>query len=109
MASDKVSHVNDNTFGTEVLEANVPVLVDFWAPWCGPCRALAPLMDELADDFDGQLKVVKVNTDESIETAAKYGIRSIPTIMLFKDGALANQVIGAVPKSKLTAMVNSSL
>ena len=109
MASDKVTHVNDSTFEAEVLKSDVPVLVDFWAPWCGPCRAIAPIMDELADEYDGRLKVVKINTDESLDVASKYRIRSIPTVMVFKNGDKAGQLMGAAPKSKFTSFVDGML
>ena len=88
----------DTNFDQEVLKSDIPVLVDFWAPWCGPCRMVSPLVDELAEELTGKLKVVKVNTDENQEIAVKYGIRSIPTLGIFKDGNIVDGVIGAVPK-----------
>ncbi len=94
--------VTDSTFKEEVLDNEVPVLVDFWAPWCGPCRMVAPVVDEIADQYDGKLKVVKVNTDENPQIASQYGIRSIPTLMIFKDGQKVDMVVGAVPKSTLS-------
>ena len=105
-AAGKVSPVNEQTFTKEVLEAEVPVLVDFWAPWCGPCRMIAPLIDELASDYGGKLKAVKLNTDESPGIATEYGIRSIPTVMIFKGGQKLDTVIGAVPKSTLTNTID---
>ncbi|MBE9036907.1 thioredoxin [aff. Roholtiella sp. LEGE 12411] len=93
--------VTDSTFKQEVLDSNVPVLVDFWAPWCGPCRMVAPVVDEIASQYEGQLKVVKLNTDENPQVASQYGIRSIPTLMIFKGGQKVDMVVGAVPKTTL--------
>ena len=95
------AQVTDSSFKQEVLESEVPVLVDFWAPWCGPCRMVAPVVDEIAQQYEGQVKVVKVNTDENPSVASQYGIRSIPTLMIFKDGARVDMVVGAVPKTTL--------
>lgn len=95
------AQVTDSTFQQEVLDNDVPVLVDFWAPWCGPCRMVAPVVDEIALQYDGQLKVVKVNTDENPKIASEYGIRSIPTLMIFKGGEKVDMVVGAVPKTTL--------
>jgi thioredoxin 1 len=91
----------DTNFDQEVLKSDIPVLVDFWAPWCGPCRMVSPLVDELAEELTGKLKVVKVNTDENQEIAVKYGIRSIPTLGIFKDGNIVDGVIGAVSKQAI--------
>ncbi len=93
--------VTDTTFKQEVLESDLPVLVDFWAPWCGPCRMVAPVVDEIAEQYGGQVKVVKVNTDENPSIASQYGIRSIPTLMIFKGGQRVDMVVGAVPKTTL--------
>ncbi len=96
------SQVTDSSFKQEVLESEVPVLVDFWAPWCGPCRMVAPVVDEISEQYDGQIKVVKVNTDENPSVASQYGIRSIPTLMIFKGGQRVDMVVGAVPKTTLS-------
>lgn len=95
------AQVSDATFKQEVLESEVPVLVDFWAPWCGPCRMVAPIVDEIASQYDGKVKVVKVNTDDNPSVASQYGIRSIPTLMVFKGGQRVDMVVGAVPKTTL--------
>lgn len=93
--------VTDSSFTEQVLESEVPVLVDFWAPWCGPCRMVAPVVDEIAEQYEGQIKVVKLNTDENPQVASQYGIRSIPTLMIFKGGQRVDMVVGAVPKTTL--------
>ncbi|MFB2891413.1 thioredoxin [Aerosakkonemataceae cyanobacterium BLCC-F50] len=103
------AQVTDSTFDEEVVESDVPVLVDFWAPWCGPCRMVAPVVDEIAEQFAGQVKVVKVNTDENPNVASKYGIRSIPTLMIFKGGAKVDMVVGAVPKTTLAQTLEKHL
>jgi thioredoxin 1 len=95
------AEVTDTSFKNEVLESELPVLVDFWAPWCGPCRMVAPVVDEIAQQYEGQVKVVKLNTDENPNIASQYGIRSIPTLMIFKGGQRVDMVVGAVPKTTL--------
>ena len=94
--------VTDTSFNEEVIESDIPVLVDFWAPWCGPCRMVSPVVDEISEEYDGQVKVVKVNTDENPSVASQYGIRSIPTLMIFKGGQRVDMVVGAVPKTTLS-------
>ena len=101
--------VTDNTFQQEVLKANLPVLVDFWAPWCGPCRMVSPIVEELAQEYEGKVKFVKLNTDDNVNTAMQYGIRSIPTLLLFKDGQLVDQVIGFRPKGELKRTIDNAL
>ncbi|MEM9922706.1 MAG: thioredoxin [Cyanobacteria bacterium P01_D01_bin.50] len=103
------TQVTDSTFKQEVLDSEVPVLVDFWAPWCGPCRMVAPVVDEISSQFEGQIKVVKVNTDENPNVASQYGIRSIPTLMIFKGGQKVDMVVGAVPKTTLANTLDKYL
>ncbi len=104
-----VADVTDATFKQEVLESQLPVLVDFWAPWCGPCRMVAPVVDEIAQEYAGQFKVLKLNTDDNPATASQYGIRSIPTLMIFKGGQQVDMVQGAVPKTNLASTLDKHL
>jgi thioredoxin 1 len=103
-----VSKVSDSDFDAEVLKSAQPVVVDFWAEWCGPCKMIAPALEELAGSMNGKVKIVKLNVDENPATAAKYGIMSIPTLMLFKNGELASRQVGAAPKQKLEQWINSA-
>ena len=109
MASENVLALTDAKFEEEVLKSEIPVLVDFWAPWCGPCRMVAPIVEELAGEYDGKLKVGKVNTDENQKTASDYGIMSIPSLLIFKDGKIARQIVGAVPKKELKSAIDPLL
>ena len=107
--SEKVTHVGDADFDAAVLNSDEPVLVDFWAEWCGPCKMIAPVLDELAQTYDGRLKVVKLNVDENRATAIKYHVRSIPMLLLFKDGQIQATQVGAVGKGQLTQMIDKTL
>lgn len=107
--SDKIVHVTDDTFEVEVLKSAEPVLVDYWADWCGPCKMIAPVLDEIADEYTGKLKIAKLNIDENPNTPPRYGIRGIPTLMLFKDGEVEATKVGAVSKSQLTAFIDSNI
>lgn len=109
MASNNVITFTDSNFDREVLQSDIPVLVDFWATWCAPCKAIAPLIDAVADDYSGKVKVGKVNVDDNPATPGKYGVRGIPTLILFKGGAVVDQVVGAVPKSQLDALIAKAL
>lgn len=109
MAGDKILQVTDGDFETQALQSALPFLVDFWAPWCGPCKAIGPVIEELAGEFDGKIKVGKMNVDENPATPGKYGIRAIPTLILFKGGEIVDQITGAVGKPQLVAMINKAL
>lgn len=105
----KPQDVTDASFDQEVLAAGLPVLVDFWAPWCGPCRMVTPVVDELAEEYEGRVKFVKVNTDDNIRTAVTYGIRGIPTLLVFKDGRPVDQIVGFRPKADLQRSLETAL
>ncbi len=101
--------LTDDNFAKEVLESNVPVLVDFWAAWCGPCRMVAPIVEELATEYDGKAKIAKVDVDAAQKTAMEFGIRSIPTLLIFKEGKVSDQVIGAIPKEQIAEKLDAVL
>ena len=107
--SENISQITDAQFAEEVLNSDVPVLVDFWAPWCGPCKMIAPVLEDVADEYAGKLKVVKLNVDENTETAPKYNVRGIPTLIIVKGGEVAATKVGAVSKSQLIEFVNGAL
>jgi len=107
--SNDIVYVTDDSFEEEVLKSEIPVLVDYWAEWCGPCKMIAPLLDEIVGDYAGKLKIAKLNIDENSATPPKFGIRGIPTLMIFKDGDVEATKVGALSKSQLTAFIDSSL
>ena len=109
MSSDAIVHVTDASFAQDVLAADVPVLVDFWAAWCGPCKMIAPILDDLAEQYEGKVKIAKVDVDVNKDIPAKFGIRGIPTLILFKNGEAAATKVGAVSKAQLVEFINSSL
>jgi thioredoxin 1 len=109
MASDKVIQLSDDSFDADVLKSTTPVRVDFWASWCAPCKAISPVVDALSDDYDGKVKIGKLNVDENPATPGKYGVRGIPTLILFKDGKVVDQVVGAVPKNQLEGLIKKAL
>jgi len=107
--SDQIVHVSDATFDAEVLNSDIPVLVDFWAEWCGPCRAITSSLEELASEFSGRLTVAKLNIDENPQTPTKYGVRGIPTLMIFQDGQVSATKVGALPKNKIKEWIDASI
>ncbi|HET8597238.1 MAG TPA: thioredoxin TrxA [Castellaniella sp.] len=107
--SDSIKHVSDASFQVDVLQSQVPVLVDYWAEWCGPCKMVAPLLDEAAAKYQGRVTIAKLNVDENPDSAAKYGIRGIPTLMLFKDGKVATTKVGALSRAQLQAFLDEAL
>jgi thioredoxin 1 len=109
MSSANIKHISDSNFEGEVLKSPTPVLIDFWAPWCGPCKAIAPVLEELADEYAGKLKIVKINVDENPQTPARYGVRGIPNLLIIKGGEVKDQIVGAVPKGHLVKAVDAAL
>ena len=109
MASERIKHISDASFESDVLQADKPVLVDYWAEWCGPCRMIAPILDEVSETYKEKLQIAKMNVDENRDIPAKFGIRGIPTLMLFKDGQLAATKVGAMSKAQLTAFIDQQL
>ena len=107
--NNSISHLTDETFEEEVIQSNIPVLVDYWAEWCGPCKMIAPILDSLTDVYSGKLKIAKLNIDDNQKTPQKYGVRGIPTLMIFKNGNVEATKVGALSKSQLTAFIDSNL
>tara|TARA_B100000131_G_scaffold260360_2_gene256167 strand:- start:882 stop:1208 length:327 start_codon:yes stop_codon:yes gene_type:complete len=107
--SKNVHEFTDENFETDVTQSDLPVLIDFWAAWCGPCKAIAPLIDEIAGEYQGKIKVGKVDVDQNQNTAMKYGVRSIPTLLLMKNGEIVDQIVGAVPKGNITEILNKAV
>ncbi len=109
MASDKILEISDAQFEADVLKSETPILVDFWATWCAPCKAIAPVLDQLAEEYDGKIKIGKVNVDENPGTPGQYGVRGIPTMILFKNGEIVDQLVGAVPKNQIASLLDKAL
>ena len=109
MASDLIKHLSDASFDADVIQSSTPVLVDYWAEWCGPCKMIAPILDDVAAAYEGKLTVAKMNVDENREIPAKFGIRGIPTLMIFKNGELAATKVGALAKAQLTAFIDQNI
>jgi thioredoxin 1 len=109
MSSSQIEHITDDSFEPQVLQSALPVLVDYWAEWCGPCKQIAPILDEVAREYDGRLKVAKINVDENRQVPARFGIRGIPTLMLFRNGNVEDTRVGALSKSQLTAFLDSNI
>jgi len=107
--SDNITHITDSSFDQEVLKSDVPVLVDYWAEWCGPCKMIAPILDEIAADYEGKLKITKLNIDDNPARPPKFGVRGIPTLMIFKGGDVQSTKVGALSKSQLTAFIDQSI
>lgn len=104
--NENLYHVTDGDFDQQVLQSDIPALVDFWAAWCGPCRTVGPIVEELAEEYKGKIKVAKLDVDNNKQVASKYGVRGIPTLMLFKDGEIVDQIVGAVPKSRIKELLD---
>ena len=109
MSSDLIKHISDSSFEGDVLQASTPVLVDYWAEWCGPCKMIAPILDDVAQSYQGRLQIAKMNVDDNREVPAKFGIRGIPTLMIFKNGQLAATKVGALSKAQLSAFIDENL
>jgi len=105
----KITEVGDNNFEAEVIKSDLPVLVDFWAPWCGPCKSIAPVIEEIASEYEGRLKVAKLNVDDHPATASRFGVRGIPNLLILKSGTVKDQIVGAVPKSRLVSAIEKAL